>query len=72
MSRTKTEIESLRNEINHHNELYYQKSEPEIPDAEFDALLKRLQKLEEENPELITPDSPTQRIGGKAEGFEPF
>jgi len=72
MGSTKTDIESLRSEINHHNELYYQKSEPEISDVEFDALLKKLQKLEEENPELITPDSPTQRIGGKAEGFKPF
>ena len=72
MSKIKKEIDSLRNEINRHNELYYQKSDPEITDAEFDALLGRLQKLEEENPELITPDSPTQRIGGKAEGFESF
>jgi DNA ligase (NAD+) len=68
----KTEIETLRAEINRHNELYYQKNAPEIADAEFDALLERLKKLEEENPELITPDSPTQRVGGRAEGFKPF
>ena len=68
----KTEIETLRAEINRHNELYYQSSAPEISDAEFDALLARLKKLEEENPELITPDSPTQRVGGRAEGFKPF
>jgi DNA ligase (NAD+) len=68
----KTEIENLRREINYHNELYYQKSAPEISDAEFDALLAKLKKLEEENPELVTPDSPTQRVGGRAEGFKPF
>ena len=68
----KTEIEFLRAEINRHNELYYQKEAPEIADAEFDALLARLKKLEEENPDLVTPDSPTQRVGGRAEGFKPF
>ena len=68
----KTEIERLRAEIDRHNELYYQKAAPEIADAEFDALLTRLKRLEEENPELVTPDSPTQRVGGRAEGFKPF
>lgn len=67
-----TEIEKLRAEIEHHNELYYQRSEPEISDQEFDALLRRLQELEAENPELITPDSPTMRIGGKAASLHPF
>src|SRR5215210_5853606 len=67
-----TEIESLRYEINRHNELYYQKSAPEISDVEFDRLLERLKTLETENPDLITPDSPTQRVGGRAEGFKPF
>ena len=67
-----TEIERLRAEINRHNELYYQQSAPEIADAEFDALLARLKKLEEENPEFITSDSPTQKVGGRAEGFAPF
>ncbi|HEX9928425.1 MAG TPA: NAD-dependent DNA ligase LigA [Pyrinomonadaceae bacterium] len=66
------EIERLRTEVNRHNELYYQKSAPEISDAEFDALLKHLQELEDAHPEFVTPDSPTQRVGGKAEGFEPF
>lgn len=66
------EIENLRAEINRHNELYYQKSAPEIADAEFDALLVKLKKLEDENPEFLTPDSPTQRVGGRAEGFKPF
>lgn len=68
----KTEIESLRAEINRHNELYYQKNAPEIADFEFDKLLERLKTLEAENPDLITPDSPTQRVGGRAEGFKPF
>jgi DNA ligase (NAD+) len=68
----KTEIETLRAEINRHNELYYQKNAPEIADFEFDKLLERLKTLEAENPDLITSDSPTQRVGGRAEGFKPF
>ncbi len=67
-----TEIQKLRAEIERHNELYYQNDEPEIADAEFDALIARLKTLEEENPELITPDSPTQRVGGRAESFKSF
>lgn len=67
-----TEIEQLRTEINRHNDLYYQKNEIEISDFEFDKLLERLKQLEAENPELITPDSPTQRVGGKAEGWSSF
>ncbi|MEP6922867.1 MAG: NAD-dependent DNA ligase LigA, partial [Pyrinomonadaceae bacterium] len=67
-----SEIEKLRFEINRHNELYYDESAPEISDAEFDALLKHLQELETARPELVTSDSPTQRVGGKAIGFEPF
>ena len=66
------EIETLRAEINRHNELYYQNNQPEIADFEFDKLLERLKTLEAENPEFITPDSPTQRVGGRAEGFKPF
>ena len=68
----KNEIGHLRAEINRHNELYYIQSEPEISDAEFDALLEKLKQLEEAHPEFVTPDSPTQRVGGKAEGFPPF
>ena len=64
------EIEKLRDEIHRHDELYYVNDQPEISDREYDLLLERLKKLEEENPELITPDSPTQRVGGRpAEGF---
>lgn len=53
----------LREEINHHNYLYYVLDAPEIPDSEYDRLLRELQALEAEHPELITPDSPTQRVG---------
>ena len=64
------EIEKLRNEIRRHEELYYVQDSPEISDREYDALLEKLQALEHAHPELITPDSPTQRVGGRpAEGF---
>lgn len=66
------EILQLRAEIERHNELYYQKAEPEISDYEFDQLLERLKALEAEHPELVTPDSPTQRVGGKADSLRPF
>jgi DNA ligase (NAD+) len=68
----KKEIEHLREEINRHNELYYQRDAPEISDFEFDQLLERLRTLETEHPELVSADSPTQRIGGKAEALHPF
>src|SRR5437764_2654323 len=68
----KKEIEKLRREIERHNDLYYQKEAPEISDYEFDQLLERLKHLEAEHPELITPDSPTQRVGGKADSLRPF
>jgi DNA ligase (NAD+) len=65
-----TEIEKLREEIRRHEELYYVLDNPEISDAEYDLLLERLQKLEQEHPDQVTPDSPTQRVGGRpAEGF---
>ena len=64
------EIESLRSELQRHEHLYYVLDQPEITDAEYDALMRRLQALEADNPELRTPDSPTQRVGGKPrEGF---
>lgn len=66
------EASNLRSEIDRHNELYYQQSAPEISDIEFDKLLERLKELEAEHPELVTPDSPTQRIGGKADSLRPF
>ncbi len=72
MAKIETEIKKLRAEIERHNDLYYQKAEPEISDFEFDQLLERLKALESENPELVTPDSPTQRVGGKATSLKPF
>src|SRR5436190_11871600 len=68
----KKEIENLRAEIERHNDLYYQSDAPEISDFEFDQLLERLKLLEAEHPELITPDSPTQRVGGKSGSLKPF
>ncbi|RBP42471.1 DNA ligase (NAD+) [Roseimicrobium gellanilyticum] len=56
--------EHLRSELERHNRLYYQQAAPEISDREFDLLLRELQDIEKEHPELITPDSPTQRVGG--------
>jgi DNA ligase (NAD+) len=64
-------IEKLRQEIRRHEHLYYVLDKPEISDAEYDGLMNELKKLEAAHPELITPDSPTQRVGGKpAEGFK--
>lgn len=60
----KKKIQELTDQVNHHNELYYQKSKPEISDYEFDQLLDQLIKLENQYPELHLPDSPTQRVGG--------
>ncbi len=63
-------LEKLREEIRKHEYLYYVADAPVISDAEYDSLIQQLQALENKNPELITPDSPTQRVGGKpAEGF---
>ena len=59
-------IEALRDKIRHHEYRYYVLDDPEITDAEFDVLMDQLKKLETEHPTLITPDSPTQRVGGKA------
>ncbi|WP_455211986.1 NAD-dependent DNA ligase LigA [Kaarinaea lacus] len=56
-------INELREQINHHNYLYYVLDSPEIPDAEFDKLFRELQSLEQQHPDLIIPDSPTQRVG---------
>jgi DNA ligase (NAD+) len=64
------QIEALREEIRHHEHLYYALDQPELTDAEYDLLVNRLKALEAEHPELVTPDSPTQRVGGKPrDGF---
>ncbi len=64
------DIEALRDQIRHHEYRYYVLDDPQISDAEFDLLMQQLKKLEAAHPELITTDSPTQRVGGKPrEGF---
>ena len=70
-AQAKKEIERLRKEINTHNYKYYVENNPVISDYEFDQLLKELEDLEKQFPDLITPDSPTQRVGEEpVEGFE--
>jgi DNA ligase (NAD+) len=67
---TEAKTEALRETIRHHEYLYYVLDAPEIPDAEFDALMRELKEIEAKHPEWVTPDSPTQRVGGKPkEGF---
>lgn len=61
----KKQIEKLRNELNYHSKLYYVYDRTEISDYEYDMLMQKLKALESEHPELITPDSPTQRVGGQ-------
>jgi DNA ligase (NAD+) len=64
-------MEDLREQVRYHNRRYHVEDEPEISDAEYDALYRELEALEGEYPELVTPDSPTQRVGGEPiEGFE--
>src|SRR5512142_3514589 len=63
-------IAALRDKIRYHEHRYYVLDDPELSDAEFDRLVNELKKLEAEHPDLVTPDSPTQRVGGKPrEGF---
>ena len=71
MTTTAEQIEDLRERIRYHEERYYVLDDPEISDAEFDTLMRQLDELEAAHPELITPDSPTQRVAGRpVEGFE--
>jgi DNA ligase (NAD+) len=71
-SEAKLRVEELREVINHHNYRYHVLDDPEISDVEYDELVRELRALEEEFPELITPDSPTQRVGGQpSELFAP-
>ncbi len=62
---TEQRIAALREELNHHNHLYYVENEPTISDKAYDALMRELSELEQAHPELLTPDSPTQRVGGE-------
>ena len=64
MNETEKKIKELRNTIEYHNKKYYIDNEPEISDFEFDRMLAQLTELENQYPQLITPDSPTQRVGG--------
>jgi DNA ligase (NAD+) len=64
------EIQELRDQLRHHEYLYYVEDAPDLTDAQYDALMNRLKKLEEKHPELVTADSPSQRVGGKPkDGF---
>ena len=65
---TRKKIKSLRDEIRHHNYLYHALDDIEIPDAEYDRLVRELQELEKAYPELVTSDSPTQRVGAEPSG----
>lgn len=61
----KKRVEELRAQIRHHNYRYHVLADPEVPDAEYDRLFRELQALEADNPDLVTPDSPTQRVGAE-------
>src|SRR6202049_5287800 len=64
------EIDALRDTLRRHEHLYYVLDQPEISDAEYDVMMRKLQTLEAQHPELVTADSPPQRVGGKPrEGF---
>ncbi len=65
LEQVRQRIEALRKLINYHNYRYYVLDDPEIPDSEYDRLMRELQALEEAHPEFITPDSPTQRVGAE-------
>ena len=67
MNETENRIIELRKQIEYHSNRYYNDDSPEIEDFEYDMLMRELQSLEEKYPEYNTPDSPTQRVGGKAD-----
>src|SRR5690606_15534671 len=66
MTEAAQRIAALRAELDEHNYRYYVLDQPSVPDAEYDRLFRELQALEAEHPELVTPESPTQRVGGEA------
>ena len=71
MSDLSQQLEELRDRVRHHEERYYVLDDPEISDSEFDTLIRKLQALEAAHPDLVTPDSPTQRVAGRpVDGFE--
>lgn len=61
-----TEYEQLKDELNQHNHRYYVLDDPSIPDSEYDRLMRRLQEIEQQFPQLVSDDSPSQRVGGEA------
>jgi DNA ligase (NAD+) len=65
MDKVAKRAEELRRQLEHHNYLYYVEAKPEISDRDYDRLMDELKKIEEEHPELATPDSPTHRVGGQ-------
>ena len=65
MSSPQQRIQKLRDELNHHNYLYYVEARPAVSDQEYDRLMRQLVELEKAYPELLTPDSPSQRVGGE-------
>src|SRR5690625_7363911 len=68
---SRSRIEQLRKQLEDHNHRYYVLEDPKISDAQYDRLLRELERLESEHPEWITPDSPSQRVGAPpASGFE--
>ena len=71
MESIEQQLTELRTTLRHHEYLYHVMDAPEIPDAEYDRLMRELRELETKHPELITPDSPTQRVGAAAGGFQP-
>jgi DNA ligase (NAD+) len=64
LAEAKVRVEELREQLNHHSYRYHVQDEPEVSDAEYDELMRELNRLEDEFPQLVTPDSPTQRVGG--------
>lgn len=66
MENIKQQLDELKQKILYHNDLYYNQDNPEIEDAEYDKMMRELKKIEKTHPELITPDSPTQKVGGIA------
>src|ERR1044071_1995195 len=63
LAESRARVVALRKEIAHHNQRYHELDAPEITDADFDALMRELRELEAAHPDLVTPDSPTQRVG---------
>src|ERR1700680_4487613 len=65
LNKLQTEVTHLREQINRHNYRYYVLDDPEVTDSEYDRMMRQLETLEREHPELLTPESPTQRVGAK-------